>query len=75
MDIYADDTTLSLSSNWKTVQSLNQTLSLDLCKVERWAREKENVYEYAKNKAFVGNPEASTEALSSMFRKSESKNA
>ena len=55
MDIYAD-TTLSSSSNWKTVQSLNQTLSLDLCKVERWAREKENVYEDAKNKAFVGNP-------------------
>ena len=39
MDIYADDTTLSSSSNWKTIQSFNQTLTLDLCKVERWARE------------------------------------
>ena len=27
MDIYADDTTWSSSSNWKTIQSLNQTLA------------------------------------------------
>ena len=30
MDIYAEDTTLSLSSDWKTMPSLNQTLSLGL---------------------------------------------
>ena len=35
MDIHADDTTLSLSSNWKTIQSLNQLLTLDLSEVER----------------------------------------
>ena len=29
MDIYADDSTLSSSSNWKTISSLNQTLSDD----------------------------------------------
>ena len=39
MDIYADDTTLSLSSNWKTLPLLNQSLSQDLSEVERWARE------------------------------------
>ena len=38
MDIYADDTTLSLSSNWKTMLSLNLSLSLDLSEIERWAR-------------------------------------
>ena len=46
--IYADDTTLSLSSNWKPSQS-NQSLSQDLSEVSRWGREKKNVYEYAKN--------------------------
>jgi len=35
MDIYADDITLSSSSNWKTIQSLNQALSLDLSEEER----------------------------------------
>ena len=39
MDIYADDTNLSLSSNWKTLPLLNQSLSQDLSEVERWARE------------------------------------
>ena len=29
MDIYLDDSTLSSSSNWKTISSLNQTLSDD----------------------------------------------
>ena len=39
MDIYAHDTTLSSSSNWKIIQSLNQALTLDLSEVEKWARE------------------------------------
>ena len=39
MDIYTDDTTLSFSSNWKTLPLLNQSLSQDLSEVERWARE------------------------------------
>ena len=34
MNIYTDDTTLSLSSNWKTIQSLNQMLTLDLSDVD-----------------------------------------
>ena len=38
VDIYADDSTLSSSSNWKTISSLNQTLSDDLAETERWAR-------------------------------------
>lgn len=39
MDIYADDTTLSSSSNWKTIPSLNHTLSQDLREVVRWAKQ------------------------------------
>ena len=42
MDIYADDTTLSLSSNWKTLALLNQSLSQDLSEVERWSKIQEN---------------------------------
>ena len=38
MDIYADDSTVSSSSNWKTISSLNQTLSDDLAEIERWTR-------------------------------------
>jgi len=34
---------------------------------------KQNVNEYAKNKSFVGDGEASTEAHSSRFRKADSK--
>ena len=36
--IYADDSTLSSRSNWKTISSLNQTLSDDLAEIERWTR-------------------------------------
>ena len=53
MDIYADDTTLSSSSNWKTIQSLNQALSLDLCKVERWASENKMYMNMQKTKALL----------------------
>ena len=53
MDIYADDTTLSSSSNWKIIQSLNQALSLDLCKVERWARENKMYMNMQKTKALL----------------------
>ena len=38
MDIYADDSTLSSLSNWKTISSLTQTLSDDLAETERWTR-------------------------------------
>ena len=53
MDVYADDTTLSSSSNWKTIQSLNQALSLDLCKVERWASENKMYMNMQKTKALL----------------------
>jgi len=53
MDIYADDTTLSSSSNRKTIQSLNQTLSLDLNEEERWARENKMYMNMQKTKALL----------------------
>ena len=49
MDIYADDTTLSLSSNWKTPLLLNQSLSLDLSEVEIWATENKMYMNVQKN--------------------------
>ena len=49
MDIYADDTTLSLSSNWKTPLLLNQSLSPDLSEVEIWATEKKMYMNVQKN--------------------------
>ena len=53
MDIYADDTTLSLSSNWKTLPLLNQSLSQDLNEVERWARENKMYLNMQKTKALL----------------------
>ena len=53
MDIYADDTTLSLSSNLKTIQSLNQLLTLDLSEVERCARENKMYMNMQKTKALL----------------------
>ena len=49
MDIYADDTTLSLSSNWKTPLLLNQSLSPDLSEVEIWATENKMYMNVQKN--------------------------
>ena len=53
MDIYADDTTLSLSSNWKTLPLLNQSLSQDLSEVERWARENKMYMNMQKTKVLL----------------------
>ena len=53
MDIYADDTTLSLSSNWKTLPLLNQSLSQDQSEVERWARQNKMYMNMPKNKALL----------------------
>ena len=39
IDIYADNTTLSLSANWNNITSLNQTLSNDLENIEKWSTE------------------------------------
>ena len=53
MDIYADDTTLSLSSNWKTLPLLNQSLSQDLSEKERWDRENKMYMNMQKTKALL----------------------
>ena len=53
MDIYADDTTLSLSSNWKTLPLLNQSLPQDLSEVERWDRENKMYMNKQKTKALL----------------------
>ena len=53
MDIYADDTNLSLSSNWKTLPLLNQSLSQDLSEKERWARENKMYMNMQKTKALL----------------------
>ena len=39
IDIYADDTTLSLSANWNNINSLTQALSNDLENIEKWSNE------------------------------------
>ena len=74
MDIYADDTNLSLSSNWKTLPLLNQSLSQDLSEVDRWARENKIYMNMQKSKASVGNEEAPTKAHGPRHRKTGSKN-
>ena len=55
MDIYANDTTLSLSSSWKTMPLLkkNQSLSQDLSEVERWTRENKMYMNMQKTKALL----------------------
>ena len=39
IDIYADDTTLSLSPKWKNITSLTKALSNDLENIEKWSTE------------------------------------
>ena len=53
MDIYADDTTLSLSSDWKTIPFLNKSLSQDLTEVEKWASEHKIFINTKKTKALL----------------------
>ena len=53
MDIYADDATLSLSSNWKTLPLLNQSLSQELSEVGRWARETKMYMNMQETKALL----------------------
>ena len=44
---------LSSSSNWKTISSLNQTLSDDLAVIERWARGNKMYVNRQKTKALL----------------------
>ena len=39
MPLHVQKSTMDIYANWKTIQYLNQTLTLDLSEVERWARE------------------------------------
>ena len=66
MDIYKDDTTLSLSSNRKTLPLLNQSLSKDLSEVERWARENKMYLNMQKTKTFLVTGSAYESAWSKM---------
>ena len=53
MEIYADDSALSSSSNWKTISSLNQTFSDDLAEIERWATGNKMYINTQKTKALL----------------------
>ena len=61
MDIYADGTTLSLSSDWKTIPFLNKSLSRDLTEVEKWASENKMFINTQKNQSVVGYGEVSAQ--------------
>ena len=53
MDIYADDSTLSSSSDWKNISSLNQSLSDDVAEIERWTRGNKMYINTHKTKALL----------------------
>ena len=53
IDIYADDTTLSLSANWNNITSLTQALSNDLENIEKWPAENKMYINTVKTKALL----------------------
>ena len=53
IDIYADDNTLSLSTNWNNITSLTQALSNDLENIERWSTENKMYINTEKTKALL----------------------
>ena len=53
IDIYADDTTLSLSANWNNITSLTQALSNDLENIEKWSTENKMYINTEKTKALL----------------------
>ena len=53
VDIYADDTTLSLSANWNNITSLTQALSNNLENIEKWSTENNMYINTEKSKALV----------------------
>ena len=73
-DIYADDTTLSLSSNWKTLPLLNQSLSQDLSEKERWDRENKMYMNMQKTKALLVTEKRLRKRMIQDTRKTGSKN-
>ena len=74
MDIYADDATLSLSSNWKTLPLLNQSLSQDLSEKERWDRENKMYMNMQKTKALLVTEKRLRKRMIQDTRKTGSKN-
>ena len=53
IDIYADDTTLSLSANWNNITSLTQALSNGLENIEKWPAENKMYINTVKTKALL----------------------
>ena len=53
IDIYADDTTLSLSADWNNITSLTQALSNDLENIEKWSTENKMYINTEKTKALL----------------------
>ena len=50
-DIYADDTTLSLHTNWNHITSLTKALSNDLENIKKWSTENKMYINTEKTKA------------------------
>ena len=53
IDIYADDTTLSLSADRNNITSLTRTLSNDLENIEKWSTENKMYINTEKTKALL----------------------
>ena len=53
IDIYADDTTLSLSANWNNITSLIKALANDLENIEKWSTENWIVHQYQEDKSIT----------------------
>ena len=53
IDIYADDTTLSLSTNWNDISSLTDLLSKDLEDTEKWSRQNKMFINIEKTKSML----------------------
>ena len=51
IDIYADDTTLSLSVNWNNITSLIKALANDLENIEKWSTENWIVHQYQEDQS------------------------
>ena len=52
-NLYADDTTLSLSANWNNITSLTQALSNNLENIEKWSTKNNMYINTEKSKALV----------------------
>ena len=53
IDIYTDDTTLSLSANLENITSLTKALSNDLENIEKWSTENYIVHQYQEDQSIT----------------------